>query len=220
MLCIKLENIKSRLGMVQWLWDQGIVNQNVWLAGGSLRTVIDPKDKVVDYDLFFKENTFYGQTQVTDTRNKLIQLGFKLTFECPEGKLYSYTLPKDWCIVCNCKVEDHHRAEQFRGKEIKVQLICENFYQAPEHLLSEFDLTPTQFCTDGRFLWTTKRAIKAVKNKTCELVKLTYPVATINRLFKYRNKGYEINCAIQEVVSNLVGRTDILNSDSLRVYID
>lgn len=191
--------------MVQWLWDQGIVNANVWLAGGSLRTVIDPKDKVCDYDLFFKENTFYGQTQVTDTRNKLIQLRFKCTFECPEGKLYSYIKKES----INQKVETY-----------KVQLVCENFYENPVELLQTFDLTPTLFCTDGKFLWVDKRGIKAVKKKICNLVALSYPVATINRLFKYRNKGYEINCAIQEVVSNLIGRTDILNSDSLRVYID
>lgn len=219
MYCIKLVTLDpARLTKIKWILDSGLINENVWLAGGALRTLIDPKEKICDYDLFFKREIIFhngeplGQKtnlNVQHTRTKLEKLGFKLTFECPQGKLYTYTKYKS---VGENEFEVIH----------KVQLICEKFYENPIQLINEFDLTPTLFCTDGTYLWTDRRGIKSVKKKNCNLVALTHPVSTIRRLIKYEKKGYYINSAIREIVSNLAGRSNILNlsEDELRVYID
>jgi hypothetical protein len=217
MYCLKLVNLDpARLDKIKWLLDEGIVNHNVWLAGGSLRTLIDPKDKVVDYDLFFKYRHKLTQADeratIEETKAKLIKLGFKLIFECPEGKLFSYSKKEE--IVRSL------RKGEIIKKEWKVQLVCEHFYQVPEELLSTFDLTPSLFCTDGTYLWTYKSAVKGVKRKTCDLHKLTYPVATFKRIIKYANKGYNVNPVINSFVSNLNESQRILDDESMRVYID
>lgn len=208
MYCFKLVNLDpARLDKIKWILASGIINKDVWLAGGSLRTLIDPKDEVIDYDLFFKDTGRKGRNEknLAFTKVFLDNLRFNCTFECPEGKLYTY--------------EKKESINQF-VQAYKVQLICENFYESPEHLLSTFDLSPTYFCTDGEFLWTNKLAIKSVKNKFCELLYLTYPVSTIKRLIKYSNKGYNINSAVQGVVSNLINKKSIITNEEMRFYID
>lgn len=223
MYCFKLANLKGyRRVPTAWIMTSGLINKDVWLAGGSLRTLIDPNDTICDYDLFFREDIRSHSIEdvkwhkhkwnMSDTREKLNKLGFNCTFECPEGKLYTYELIKKVPIV--------GKWNSTRDEKIKVQLICEHFYQTPEELLSTFDLTPCLFATDGEYFWTTKLAISDVKKKIARCFKLTYPVATIKRLIKYANKGYNVNPAIQDVVSNLIEHRDILASDSMRFYID
>lgn len=214
MYCFKLVKLHSpRLNKIEWILKSGLINKDVWLAGGSLRTLIDPKEKICDYDLFFKrqEKDIEGSkyNKVPEVRQKLNNLGFKCTFECPEGKLYTYQKE-----IINMLTED------MESTFIKVQLICEYFYQTPEELLSTFDLSPCLFATDGKFLWTYKYAVRDVKRKVARCHKLTYPVASVKRLIKYSNKGYNVNLAIQDIVSNLIEHRDILASDSMRVYID
>jgi hypothetical protein len=214
----------DRTKAIAWILASGIVNEDVWLAGGSLRTLIDPKEEVSDYDLFFKNQEYFDRDSalinkglVRFVKQKLTNLGFKLTFECPEGKLYTYTKP--FCSVCKCFViEEHHMHHPITNA--KVQLICEYFYSSPEELLSTFDLTPCLFATDGTFLYVYKSGIKSVKKKIAELHRLTYPVSSIKRLIKYANKGYNVNAAIVSIVDNLINRTDILATDSMRIYID
>lgn len=220
---LKLVNLDpARLEKIKWLLDTGIVNENVWLAGGALRTVIDPKDEIVDYDLFFKRQSkdIEGKeyNKVPEVRDKLIRLGFRCTFECPEGKLYTYQ--KEVCRTC----PDGQVTMEICKSTLttyKVQLVTEHFYNYPEELLATFDLTPSLFCTDGEFLWTTKKAIQSVKKKVAYLHKLTYPVSTFKRIMKYQKKGYSVLPAIQSYVSNLLESSSIQYTDeSMRVYID
>lgn len=220
MYCFKLVNLDpARLDKVNWILKSGIINKDVWLAGGSLRTLIDSKDTVCDYDIFFKYDVRQHNTidaywhkhldNVKQVREKLNNLGFKCTFECPEGKLYTYQ-----------KVVAEGRGIK---EVIKVQLVCEHFYQTPEELLSTFDITPCLFATNGEFLWTYKKALIAVRYKRCAIHKLTYPVATFKRILKYSNKGYNVHWAIEDYVrelSNLVLANGILTSDQMRFYID
>lgn len=230
MYCIELVNLDpARLSKVNWILNSGLINENVWLAGGALRTLIDPTEKICDYDLFFKQrenNPFEpfdltidrNDGEVLKTKEKLEKLGFKLTFECPQGKLYSYE--KEILPTTTELPESFNSPRKIKIQ--KVQLICEKFYDNPIQLLYEFDLTPTLFCTDVTYLWTDRRGVSAVKKKSCNLVALTHPVSTIKRLIKYEKKGYYVNSAIREIVSNLAGRSNILNlsEDELRVYID
>jgi hypothetical protein len=216
MLLLKLNKLKSeRFRKIDYILATGLINEDVWLAGGSLRTLIDQNETICDYDLFFKDsiNTILNYGKLNKTRNKLEILGFKLTFECPEGKLYTYTKN-----ICPDRIWVGNEVSTI----IKVQLITEHFYSSPEELLSTFDLSPTYFCTDGEWLWTNKTAIKSVKKKVCSLLKLSYPISsTFKRIIKYYEKGYSCLPAIETYMSNLLDSNRIqYTEETTRRYID
>lgn len=217
---IKLGKLKQkRLDKLSWILASGIINKDVWLAGGALRTIIDQNETIVDYDLFFKtqyglvDNWLYRENFILEeTKAHLTGLGFKCTFECPEGKLYTYEKV----------VKEVWKKNHLEYNKLKVQLICENFYNSPKELLDTFDLTPCLFTTNGEYLWATKQAILDTKYKKVRLHKLTYPVSTMKRIIKYAKKGYQTNLACAEFVSNLYERGSIkeLVNDEMRHYID
>jgi hypothetical protein len=216
MLLLKLNKLKAeRFRKIDYILATGLINEDVWLAGGSLRTLIDQNETICDYDLFFKDsiNTILNYGKLNKTRNKLEILGFKLTFECPEGKLYTYTKN-----ICPDRIWVGNEVSTI----IKVQLITEHFYSSPEELLSTFDLSPTYFCTDGEWLWTNKTAIKSVKKKVCSLLKLSYPISsTFKRIIKYYEKGYSCLPAIETYMSNLLDSNRIqYTEETTRRYID
>lgn len=211
MLLVKLNNLRPNRFKSDMLWILAkLINKDVWLAGGALRTLIDQNETICDYDLFFRDVHRFESKKVFDpisiTRLNLEKLGFKLTYQCPEGKLYTYEKK----VSIDGKVNAY-----------KVQLITEDFYSSPEELLSTFDLSPTYFCTDGEYLWTSRQAIRSVKKKVCSLLKLSYPVSTFNRIIKYYGKGYSCLPAIETYVGSLLdSNREIFTSESMRRYID
>ncbi len=211
MLLVKLNNLRPNRFKSDMLWILAkLINKDVWLAGGALRTLIDQNETICDYDLFFSRNKISMENGIVSTKYKLEELGFKLTYECPEGKLYTYTLYQKNIYGEDTDVYFH-----------KVQLITEHFYSSPEELLSSFDLSPTYFCTDGEYLWTSREAIKSVKKKVCSLLKLSYPVSTFNRIIKYYGKGYSCLPAIETYVGSLLdSNREVFTSESMRRYID
>ncbi len=224
MLLVKLINLDpARLDKIAWILASGLINKDVWLAGGALRTLIDQNETICDYDLFFREVNTPHKSNVRIVQEKLIKLGFKLTYECPEGKLYTYE-KKNYCTICNTEVRDFSHSPCWSSnkvKDLKVQLITEHFYSSPEELLSTFDLSPTYFCTNGEYLWTSRQAIRSVKKKVCSLLKLSYPVSTFNRIIKYCGKGYSCLPAIETYVGNLLdSNREVFTSESMRRYID
>jgi hypothetical protein len=217
MLLLKLNKLKAeRFRKIDYILATGLINEDVWLAGGSLRTLIDQNETICDYDLFFKDTNSFPSGHpraIPEVQDKLIRLGFKLTFECPEGKLYTYTKN-----ICPDRIWVGNEVSTI----IKVQLITEHFYSSPEELLSTFDLSPTYFCTDGEWLWTNKTAIKSVKKKVCSLLKLSYPISsTFKRIIKYYEKGYSCLPAIETYMSNLLDSNRIqYTEETTRRYID
>lgn len=211
MLLVKLNNLRPNRFKSDMLWILAkLINKDVWLAGGALRTLIDQNETICDYDLFFRDvNKFITSGHpraIPEVQDKLIRLGFKLTYQCPEGKLYSY---------------QKKLSNDFVDNTYKVQLITEHFYSSPEELLSTFDLSPTYFCTDGEYLWTSRQAIRSVKKKVCSLLKLSYPVSTFNRIIKYYGKGYSCLPAIETYVGNLLDSNRIqYTEETMRRYID
>jgi len=216
MLLVKLINLDpARINKIAWILEQGIVNHNTWLAGGALRTLIDQNETICDYDLFFSRNKISMENGIVSTKYKLEELGFKLTYQCPEGKLYTY---EKIVKTFNGFVKEGSGRETFI---YKVQLITEHFYSSPEELLSTFDLSPTYFCTDGEYLWTSRQAIRSVKKKVCSLLKLSYPVSTFNRIIKYCGKGYSCIPAIETYIGSLLdSNREVFTSESMRRYID
>ena len=148
------------------------------LAGGSLRTVFDDKDQINDYDLFILGN----EGEVIDKKIELVnylknEYQYKVIFDCPKGEL-----------------------KTFKCGNIKVQIITlENtFYSDVFELLDSFDINASRIALQENDLYFSKKAIGDIKNKKVTLHKLTYPSATLNRMFKYKQKGYNIYNTFKE----------------------
>lgn len=167
------------------------LNSNIYLAGGSLRTVLKcAAEDVCDFDLFFKS---LGEVQ--PLRDKLEADGFEQTYECPDGFLYSYK----------------------RGKH-KIQLICEVEYATPYVLLNSFDIAACIFCWHDGIFYYGREAVRSVFTKKLRVNNVSFPVATLKRLVKYANKGYNICSAAEDFCRQVSGKT--FGDSDFRQYID
>lgn len=151
--------------------------ENGWLAGGAVRSLID-NSNIQDYDLFFK-----NEESLNYTKSKLQELKADKIFECPLGYLTTY-----------------------KYGDLKIQLISKRFYHSLEVLFNSFDFTCCQFSATRTKFITTKTALKDTIKKELHLNELEYPVATINRIRKYKSKGYKIDNCIKDVVLTLLNR--------------
>lgn len=215
---IHINNVrKSRFSKIAPIWALGIIGKGCFLAGGSIRTLL-VDEEASDFDLFFETKTFEEKQKefsvdvnfestsaevkneciyserVLEVRSILEREKFKLIFSCSEGKLFTYA--KD---------------------NLKIQLILEK-YGIPENLIGDFDFNACKAAFDGEFLYIPKEFVRDVKTKKLSINVVTYPVATIKRLIKYSNKGYNVNNACMEFMGAVQGLT--FNPENLRLYID
>jgi hypothetical protein len=164
----------------------------VWLAGGSLRTVIDPTHDVADYDLFFA-NARLAEGVV----KQLEIMGWTVVWQCPKGEL---TTLKD---------ED----------DTKIQCITKRYYRTMSELIHSFDFTVCMAAYDGEVFEFDPRFIRHVKRKRLSINAVTFPVATINRIYKYRARDFvmyeqdvvDLVCQINEMT---------LSADNMALYVD
>lgn len=163
------------------------------LAGGAIRDSLKGRE-IVDYDLFFTNTAF-----ISRVKEHLVSKGAKLTFACPQGLLFSYTLG-----------------------DVKVQLICKRQYASIKDLLDSFDFSICCYALDHQgVVYATKHAIRDNRKMVLRLVNLEYPTATINRLYKYRQKGFFVGNAIKDIVGRLVEMTpSMYSSEDDALYID
>jgi len=176
----------------EFLFDTQILTiPDVVLAGGANRTFVDVTEEINDYDIFF-----IG----TEPKERLLKWAsqYENIFTCPDGFLYSYETPYG-----------------------KLQIVCPKIYSSIGELLDTFDLEPSRFVYDGEFLYTFKEAIKSVKKKVLKIHKITYPLATMNRIFKYRTYGYNTFMANEQFVRALADSEQVFDGENLyRRYID
>lgn len=164
--------------------------KDCWLAGGAAKSIYS-REEVVDYDLFFR-----SPEAREDLALELQEMNFRKIFECPKGELLTY-----------------------KNGQVKVQLITKRYYSDLEDVLTSFDLTPSMFGYDGEYLYTYKNCIKDVKKKRLGLNKVTYPVATINRVAKYMKKGYSYTEEFgQELILEI--NTKQFDPEQLALYVD
>lgn len=157
-------------------------NENVVLAGGSMRSGLEG-NMPTDFDIFIK--SIDGETDGYDFDNNLQGVprtmvaiceqlqanGFKLVFSCPQYKLMT-----------------------LKAGGVKVQIINRSKWFDIEELLKKFDFSVCMFATeDFKSVYTSTQAIRDVKKRRLSIGTVEYPVATLNRLHKYRNYGYHIN---------------------------
>ncbi len=173
----------------------GLLSGGVFLAGGSLRTLIDLDETISDYDLFFE-----SQDALNSTKAKLTNLNFELIFECPEGKLFT-----------------------FRRGNMKIQCVSENFYLTAKELISTFDFTCCAAAFDGNCLWVHRSFPIDVRKKRLTLLNLSFPVATFGRIIKYSKKGYNYHSIRKQFCLSFEGLVSSgfrLDENTGRVYID
>lgn len=167
------------------------LNDNVYLAGGSLRTVLKcSAEDVSDFDLFFK-----SFEAVQPLRTRLEEEGWEKVFECPKGFLYTY------------KKNKH-----------KVQLICETEYASIEELLNTFDVSA---CIAGYYdglVHYSREFVRSVRTKKLRTCNVTFPVATLKRLIKYSAKGYFCGDAAEDFCREMNGK--VFQELEFRHYID
>ena len=167
------------------------LNSNIYLAGGSLRTLLKCSgEQVSDFDFFFR-----NFEEVQKLRDRLIGDKWEQTYECPEGFLYTYK----------------------KGRH-KLQLICEKEYSSANLLISSFDVSACMCCWHDGALTFTREFVRSVKTKNLRTCNVSFPVATIKRLIKYAQKGYNCSLAAEDFCRQISGKT--FDGDDFRHYID
>lgn len=122
--------------------------------------------------------------------------GGKKTFECPKGELFT-----------------------FKKHGVKVQCVAKRFYVDAENLLNSFDFHVTQQSFDGRFIHVSKEAIRSIKKNKLTVHQISYPVASLNRMMKYKSYGYYIPAkTLRDIVMQI--NTGQFSEDALVLYVD
>lgn len=200
-------SMTSLLEFIEYL--KSIGAENCFLAGGALRCAVDGKEKIEDFDLFFR-----NKEDASRLEKKLIERFGSPVFKCPLGLLTT-----------------------FKKDKVKVQLITEKIYYSGEELIATFDITAGKLYVDFLDLSqdnpfadpcvvTTLETIKDIHDKKVRLGNVTYPKATMKRVMKYNNKGYSVpNETIDKLISAVVSlsQTDpnfSSNEGPWRFYID
>ena len=162
------------------------------IAGGAVRTFLLQDENPNDFDVFIIGDD-------AELKAKLLlfltNLGQNI-FTCPEGHLYSY-----------------------QTEIVKIQLITPTIYLSISDLLDTFDLTPCRAAFDGGFAYLDKQFIRDVKKKVLNIHRVSYPVATMNRIFKYKTYGYNTIQAVEDFVLS-VHENQFPEDAMFRRYID
>lgn len=175
------------------------------LAGGAVRDTLFGTE-ISDYDLFLTHDA-----DLAGISEYFVGQGFGMVFACPLGHLFTYM-----------KGEDLKKPEEC----VKVQIICKRRYNDIADLINSFDFSSTYFGMqydedeDHLVVYTDHRAIKDVRKKQLSLVNLEYPSSTLNRLYKYRNKGYYTGHIIQEIVLRIAELGGTYDPENDTLYID
>lgn len=175
------------------------------LAGGAVRDTMFGTE-ISDYDLFLTHDA-----DIEAIKSYFEGQGFGMVFACPLGHLFTYM-----------KGEDFKKPEEC----VKVQIICKRRYNDIADLINSFDFSATYFGMqydedeDHLVVYTDHRAIKDVRKKQLSLVNLEYPSSTLNRLYKYRNKGYYTGHIIKEIVGRIAEMGGSYDPENDTLYVD
>ena len=181
-----------------FIWDL-LDTKKVFLAGGALRTFIDPEDEVSDYDIFF-----YNLDDVEEIKKMLADRGFNLYYKCPENKLFSYIYSED------------------DSSSFKVQLICEQAYDSPIDCISQFDFGACAAALTHEKFYCYDMFINNVRSKTITMLALPFPLASFKRAAKYAAKGYNIGYFAEQFIWEVreISQDLLLEGGAMRRYID
>ena len=173
---------------------QPVVNiKGCFLAGGALRTTVDPTDEVQDLDLFFETKEALDEARAYYDNSGL----YKSVFECPKGELFTY-----------------------RNLEtaVKVQLVAKEFY-SPQEAIDSFDIIAGCAAWDGEDFYKNRKFISDVLNKRITINVVTYPKSTMRRVAKYVGKGYRLTREAVDAFVDTVSGMELTEENS-EYYID
>ena len=171
--------------IVDYLHQLVYYEDHCWIGGGTALNWYLGQPCDSDIDLFFrgqrvfhalssKLNSLYDENG-KDWISKPNQL-WSVTERHTTGNAVTYNL-----------VRQISRADT--GRSYKVQLIKRAFYDTPEAVIDDFDLTVCQIATDGKQLWTGEHFARDVADRRLRFHKLGPNSA--NRLVKYWIYGYQ-----------------------------
>lgn len=169
------------------------------LAGGAVRSVINDEE-IKDFDLFI----WAGSPVEFDARKiQLVEWADKQEhwrniFRCPEGLMFTYIA---------------------RGIG-KVQIITPRWYNSVADILDSFDFDICKgYYTPATGITVMPEILTAIKNRVVSLNKVSYPLATMRRMYKYKTHGYDIRPAEKAFLTTIQTETFEPN-DMFRGYID
>ena len=130
-----------------------------------MRSVIDGTP-VADYDLFCN-----GEAELVRLKTAALRwAGTKKLFECPANELVT-----------------------LKTGPFKVQIINVPSATGPEELLKSFDIIPSMFALKDGTLWAHRLALKCASQRFVLLGRISYPISTLRRLAKFKQKGYKVS---------------------------
>ena len=166
---------------------------SVVLAGGALRTVVDPgNEEICDYDLFVTD-----QGVLEKLLADIQALGYTKVFECPKRELFTFVM------------ED----------EYKIQVINKRPYKDCKDMLSSFDITACCAAWDGENFYKHERFVFDVLNKRINLNAVEYPNATLKRIVKYVLKGYTLTPQANDLFVSSVNQMELTEENRV-MYVD
>lgn len=168
-----------------------IIKDGVVLAGGALRSLVDPDDSPQDYDIFFTDTS-----KIEQTKEYFLRKGYTKVFECPEGKLVT-----------------------FKNEDTKVQLINKRPYADCLDIISSFDITACCAAYDGKEFYKHNRFVFDNLNKLINLNAIEYPMATMKRIAKYSQKGFRLTTQCTEDFVTFVNKVELTDANKV-FYID
>lgn len=151
---------------------------NGWLTGGALRHFL-LKQKILDYDYFFKN-----------------EKDFKEAID---------KLKKNGAIL----KENLSKIKTFKINRKEIQLVGEKFFKNEKELLNHCDFTITQFILwkDEENIYSTRKALNDLKKKELIIHKITYPLTTLKRAFKYQSRGFSLSNKILIKIADAITKS-------------
>ncbi len=166
----------------------GVSKNGPWCVGGAVRRTIKGEFEVKsDYDI-----AFASHADVTKADAALIEDGYKLKWHNK---------------MCQTYVKDKRT----------VQLLIGTFYKTIEDCLETFDFTVCQFGYDGEDLVYSPLALYDLGRSALVPNKITFAVASLRRMLKYKEQGYDI---CNGGLTNFLNQCKTLDITAVTEYID
>ena len=192
-------------GLIEWL--RGLVNtrkteQQWWIGGGSALNWYNDRPCDSDVDIFFNSEDAY--IKMRSKLDQQIDSRVDQWFVSVKGR---------WSVLNRMETEnavtyeiappDTPEGHFPMPNTYKVQLILRQFYDSPQAVLDDFDITVCQIVTDGYRMWTGERFARDVRNRLLRFHKLS--PGSAKRLIKYWIYGYEPDAATLQMITDAEG---------------
>lgn len=159
----------------------GIKEYGGLLAGGAIRRAILGDNLDSDFDFFF-EDTAGSDKFVVDLTKEVQGGGAKVSEIYKNDYNISFTISGLVMKLGNGLETSPITA--------KIQIITIVQPQSAQELLDSFDFTICQFATDFTNLYCGDTALFDAGRRRLVVNKITYPVASLRRMFKYADQGF------------------------------